>query len=340
MKKTIYTFITSLIFTFNTSAQTPVVVAENTLKVAGLGEEVFYHGFSEGDQLIFNFEEVNGKDFKEIEIIEWPSTSKFMDYKTKKIENKTIVIPKTSVYKFRFYNSSISGRICRIKIQRIPASEATAKFNTTVNWKHVFDTSYHMSKEIYLVKSDTLITQVLDQVAKVHSSGNLNGNRTSFNFSFPKNTVAWSYYIGVNQAGQDAFESASKSLNAQSGAMIAKIPGYGPLAALALGSVSFLSALQTGEDVDYYLVTGSENSNLFEANQAFYYKKKGKVINDFARMEKPTNENYYFCFFNDNLAQGITVTVKVVAIVVNNEWGTRQVQKMNVTDSMVPYLSN
>lgn len=340
MEKFIYTFITTFYFTLTTAAQTPVVVAENTLKVQGLGEEVFYYGFSEGDQLIFNFEEVNGKDFKEIEIIEWPSTSKFMDYKTKKIENKTIVIPKTSVYKFRFYNSSISGRICRIKIQRIPAGETTAKFNTTVAWKHVFDTSYFVLDERYLIKSDTLVTQVLDQVAKVHSSTNASGNKTSFNFYFPKNTVAWSYYIGVDQAGQEEFESASEMLSSKSGAMIAKIPGYGPLAALALGGVSFLSALQTGEDVDYYLVTGGENSNLFEAGKAFYYQKKGKVINDFARMEKPGNENYYFCFANDNLAQGITVTVKVVAIVVNNEWGTRQVQKMNVTDNMVPYLSN
>lgn len=340
MNKTIYTFITTLIFIFNASAQTPVVVAENTLKVPGLGEEVFYHGFSEGDQLIFNFEEVNGKDFKEIEIIEWPSTSKFMDYKTKKVENKTIVIPKTSVYKFRFYNSSISGRICRIKIQRIPASETTSKFNTTVTWKHVFDTSYFVVDERYLIKSDTLVTQVLDQVAKVHSSTNANGNKTTFNFSFPKNTVASSYYIGVDQAGQDAFDEAGKLLSSKSGAMISKIPGYGPLAALALGGVSFLSALQVGEDVDYYLVTGAENSNLFEVDKAFYYQKKGKVINDFARMEKPMNADYFFCFSNDNAIQGITVTVKIVAIVVNNEWGTRQIQKMNVTDSIVPYLSN
>jgi len=39
---------------------------------------------SEGDQLVFNFQEVNGKELKEIEIIEFPSTSKFMDYKKQK----------------------------------------------------------------------------------------------------------------------------------------------------------------------------------------------------------------------------------------------------------------
>lgn len=49
-------------------AQTPVDIVENTLKVAPQGEVVFYYGFAEGDQLIFNFEEVNGKELKELEI--------------------------------------------------------------------------------------------------------------------------------------------------------------------------------------------------------------------------------------------------------------------------------
>ena len=40
-------------------SQTPVDVAESTLKVGILGEEIFYYGFAEGDKLIFNFEEVH-----------------------------------------------------------------------------------------------------------------------------------------------------------------------------------------------------------------------------------------------------------------------------------------
>ena len=61
--------------------QTPIDVAENTFKIGSFGEEIFYYGFSEGDQILFNFQEVNGKKLKELEIIEIPSTSKFMDYK-------------------------------------------------------------------------------------------------------------------------------------------------------------------------------------------------------------------------------------------------------------------
>ena len=113
----IFILSTGLLSALGGYGQTPVDVAESTLKVGILGEEIFYFGFAEGDKLIFNFEEVNGKELKEIEIIELPSTSKFSDYKSKKIENKILNIKRTGIYKFRFSNSAISGRICKIKIQ-------------------------------------------------------------------------------------------------------------------------------------------------------------------------------------------------------------------------------
>jgi hypothetical protein len=47
------------LFVFPSYAQTPIDVAENTLKISPSSEEVFYYGFAEGDQLIFDFEEIN-----------------------------------------------------------------------------------------------------------------------------------------------------------------------------------------------------------------------------------------------------------------------------------------
>ena len=91
MKKYFLIFIFSVAFS-TAFAQNPVPVFESTLKVGGLGEEKLYYGFAEGDQLIFDFEEVNGKEMKEIEIAEYQAGSKFMDYKSKRIENKTIPI--------------------------------------------------------------------------------------------------------------------------------------------------------------------------------------------------------------------------------------------------------
>ena len=320
-------------------AQSPIDISETTVKINALSEEIFYYGFSEGDQLIFNFEEENGKELKELEITELPSSSRFMDYKTKKIENKTLQIPQTGIYKFRLSNSAIVGRICKVKIQRIPATEASKKFNTAVFWKTTYDTTYTAEQENYLIKSDTGVVNITDQVAKVHSSTNLDGNKTSFNFTLPKNTVVWSYYIGVDQGGQQAFANAMNKLSESAGPLIAEIPGYGPLAALALGSTSFLSVKQSGEDVDFYILNDA-NMGLYKSGQSFNYLKKGKVINDFSRMAAPISGELFVCLSNDNLITGISVAVKITAIVVNQEWGVRPIQKMHIKSQQVAYLKN
>lgn len=304
-----------------------------------MSEEVVYYGFAEGDQLIFSFQEVNGKELKEVEIIELPSSSKFMDYKTKSIENKTLTINRTGIYKFRFANSAIGGRICKFKIQRIPKSDTTKEFNSSVYWRSVFDTTYTVEQERFLVKSDTVVSNITDQTSKVHSTGNLNGNKSTFNFTLPDNTVAWSYYIGVNQEGQQAFQKATTELSSKAAPLVAKIPGYGPLAALALGSASYLSQIQGGEDIDFYVVD-NDNVNLFSEGGAFSYFKKGKVINDFSKMTSPLKGMYHVCLSNDNAVTGVEVAVKITAIVVNQQWETRSVKRMHVTSREEAYLQN
>lgn len=329
--------LTAVVFalTFTAFGQAPIDVAENTVKVSASGEEIFYYGFAEGDQLIFSFEEVNGKELKEIEIMAMPSSSLFLDYKAKKIDNKILNIPETGVYKFRFTNSNLlAGRVCKFKIQRIPASEETKKFNTTAYKRIIYDTAYYEAAEKYLVRTDTVVAEILNQTAKVHSVGNVNGNKTFTNFRLPDNTIAWSYYIGVDQSGQQAYENATKQLASNATPLV----GTNPLAALTLNLTSYLPRLQSGEDIDYYL-TPIESINLFAAGRAFKYYKTGKVINDFAKMD-PIPGNLSFCFFNDNAITAVAVMIKVTAVQVNNVWDTRQEKKMNITSRQEVYLKN
>lgn len=325
-KNLLFAVVMTLITVIRLNGQTPIDVAENTLKVNPLAEEVFYYGFAEGDQLIFSFQEVNGKELKEIELIELPSSSKFMDYKSKKIENKVIHITKNCIYKFRFANGAIVGRICKFKIQRIPASEASKNFNTSVYWRTVYDTTYTTEQQRYLVKSDTIISNLTDQVAKVHSQ--TNGNTTTTNFELPKNTVAWSYYIDVDQAGREAFQQAVTEVAKNAEPFVSKIPGYGPMAVLALGGASYLSKAQGSESIQYSILDSYNR-----------YIKTGTVVNDFAHMASPLEGQYYFYLVNQNVFKALDVTLKVTAIVVNNDWGTRPIQKMHVTSKQEAYLN-
>src|SRR5882724_326464 len=317
--------------------QKPVDVVESTLKVSAFGEEVFYYGFAEGDQLIFNFQEMNDKELKEVEITELPASSKFLEYKTKKIENKTINISRTAVYKFRFTNSGIGIRLCKFKIQRIPASAATQNFNTTVYTHTAYDTSYTTEQEDYLANTDTVITNLEDKVMTVYTASNTKGNKAIYNFSLPEKTIAWSYYIGVNKPGLDAYQEAAKKITSNSSSALAKFPSYGPIAAVAMGGASYISKLEAGEDIDYWIVDGDNNVGLFSSGQPFRYIKKGKAINDYSRMENRKG-NLNFCFSNDNATEPVTVTVKITTIQVNPVLTSRPVQRMHTIPKSEMYL--
>ena len=145
MKKTIATLLTCLIILSGYGQLQPIDVAELTIKIGGMSSEEMFYGFAKDDQIVFNFEELKGKELKEIEIIELPNNSKFMDYKTVKIENKKISVNQKSLYQFKFNNSAISGRICKVKIQRIPKTEDLTAFNTNWEWKTLYDTTYAVS---------------------------------------------------------------------------------------------------------------------------------------------------------------------------------------------------
>lgn len=101
---------------FKTLAQETIDVTDQKIKINALSEEIVYFGFAAGDKVIFNYEEIDKKELKELEILEYPDNSKFSDFKTSKVEGKTFAITQNCIYKFRFKNTAIGGRICKIKI--------------------------------------------------------------------------------------------------------------------------------------------------------------------------------------------------------------------------------
>lgn len=120
MKKTI--LILSTIFTFSTvyGQIQPVDVADLTIKVGALGSEELFYGFAEGDQIVFSFEEVKGKDLKEIEIIEYPNHSKFMDYKSTKIDKKKLMLHRKQFFNSSFQTPQFPQEFAKLKFREFP----------------------------------------------------------------------------------------------------------------------------------------------------------------------------------------------------------------------------
>lgn len=320
------------------SGQQPIDVAELTIKIQPNSTKDLYYGFPKGDQIVFTCSEINGKNLKEIEITEYPETSKFKDYETSKIENKKILVDKKNVYKFRIRNNQLlSGRVCRIKIQRIPQDENSINFDTSVKWVSIQDTTWNSyTKEIQVGYDTLFITKkkkvidvvekneeiLLDKTERIHSKTNRDGNIGSVFFRLPQNQVspyeskkviAWAYWVGVGEESNKSWQQNRKTIST----IVQGIAGLtlSPLGAFALGAVTNLSLPTIGEDVSYALVNET-NKELYSSGAKYKSYDYGKGI---AGYKKFTDSNlqgsYYILLTNDNIIQGIDVNIKVSAII-------------------------
>ena len=109
-------------------------VTEQTIRLGPGKKEELMFNFAEGDKIIFNFEEVDSNNVKEIEVIEYPTLIRFSVFQTSSIIDKEIMVNQQALFIFRLKNSSLSKRICKLKIQRVPASQASENFNPSVSW--------------------------------------------------------------------------------------------------------------------------------------------------------------------------------------------------------------
>ncbi|WP_428740167.1 hypothetical protein [Tenacibaculum sp.] len=332
--KLLFTFL----FVFNfTSSQEPVLVTESTIVLDLEQTKELVFSFAEGDEIVFNMEMVKGKNIKEIEITEEPSNSLFTEFKPERINNRKIQVRNKGIYKFRFYSSSITRRVCKISIYRIPANVSTKNFNTNWKWETVRDTSYTSYQEDSLVGYKTIKYQemvrelkekkteeilLFEKSQKVHSFYNENLSRTYLRVDLPvlnniplreESLIAWSYWIGVGQEGQEAYKENLKSVSN----LVSKMANAyykTPLAGLAVGAISELIIPQTGEDVEYYFINDFQNVENFLNKEQFYLFDQGKGRAAYGRNDKIKQGTFFIGLSNDNPLRGIEVDVKVLAL--------------------------
>ena len=355
MKRIFTITISLLLLSISSFGQEPIDITDQTIKIKGFKEEELYFGFAEGDKVIFNFQVLDDKELKEIEIIEYPNTSKFSDYKTQKIESKVITVNKKGVYIFRFKNSSISGRICKIDIKRIPSSGLTKDFNSTVTWQEKQETTYNSYTKDVIVGYDTTYTQklkreitkteqneemIIDKTERVHSINNLeNKNFKVVQVNLPqeelsayktKRIKSWAYWIGVGKEASDSWRrNVSTFRSLSTGAFT--ILGGSPLAGLAVGAITDLAMPTMGEDVAYWFITDYMNAQAFLASLQFMQFDKGKGVAAFGKFSGKRDGIFYVGLLNDNQFQGIDVTLKISIVWETNYYQDKQYTETNVS---------
>lgn len=335
------------------SAQEKITISEGTFKVGAFSEDQLYFGLKEGDQLVFSFTEMKGKKLKEIEIIEHPGASKFFEFQQKKVSDKVMNISNTGIYKLRLKNAALGARICRYKIERIPLNP-DIKFNTTVYWKTLKDTTYYTVDEDYLISIDSAIIPVVDhKVERVHSQTVLNGksNKSVVQVALPPNTVSWSYYLGVGEDSEAVFAQAEKKAEenrkklkaaAKLTTSLASIDpsGSAALAGVLLGGLADFAVPKKADNIQYWFAPNYENARAFMNDRQFYQFEQGNGPLSYKRMQEPKKGAFYICLLNDNVLEGIDVHIRMSALTVTENWGKQEVEKYRVNSWKEPYLQS
>lgn len=332
-------------------AQDNITISEGTLKINGASEQEFYFGLSEGDELRFSLKEIKGKEIKEIEVVEFPSTSKYFEYKTNSVDNKAIQIQNTGIYKLRLKNTALGGRVCQYKLERKPAVPSQ-KFNSTVYWNVKYDTLLYTVQEDYLASIDTAIVGVIgEKIERVHSQTATNGkpNRSIVQIALPPNTISWSYYLGVGEDSEAIFRQAEEKANKRKLQLKTAIDitqktalvdgsGSSALALLALKGYAEFGIPAKANNIQYWFVADYENAQLFMQGNQFYQFERGNGPLCYKRMESPKTGSFYICLLNDNLMEGIDVHIRISAVTVKENWQKRDVERHKINSWKEPYL--
>ncbi len=344
--------IAMLFASLSTPAQTltAVDVADITLRIAAKGEETLHFGFAEGDVMVFNFKEMDGNELKEIEISAVSESAAFKDYATTLIVNKELKVLKKGIYKFRFYNSALlKGRVCAIKIQRIPKNRDLIDFNTGIKWVEKMDTTYELKTEITtnspekqmtrkrLTRVDTNIVSIIDRTERVASMSKLGSSNAQYiSFKLPQNqymsdnnfqqmsVISWAYSIAVGGTGQAWYKNANDKAGGKIAATVAKTAagwamktgaistGYGALAVLAIEGVSAFSNPPQGDNIIFTLQTN--------VNNALITLDSGNSVAASGKISQYLQGEFSLKLENDNYVEGINVDVKIIAVTVTQTY--------------------
>lgn len=313
----------------------PILVTETTIVLDMEQTKELYFSFAKGDIVQFDLKMIRGKHIKTVELIELSGSEMITEFKTNGFSKK-INIKNKGVYRFRFYSSSLTRRVCKIKIQRTPINASTQHFNTNWKWKTLRDTTYvpytvdsitgyntiHYKEKIReLLETKHIEDVLMNKNQRVHSYYNQNRSKTYLRVDLPnpmntdlkeEKVIAWAYWIGVGQESQKAFQENVASVESLADG-INTVFGD-PITGLAIGTVSELILPKIGEDVYYAFIPDYENAENFVYSNAYTYFDKGKGIAAYGKNTRLKTGTFYIGLHNDNQLQGIDVTIKVVAV--------------------------
>ncbi len=340
-----------------TSAQTPVIITNQSLNIPGVltvstwqgnnnnkpypGYPKMHYAFAGGDEISINFSTVNGKGTQRIIVTEYTSGSiAYSNNSFQTLNDIRIKIPKTGIYQFEFATNHVFDRQCNVILKRIPSDEASTNFNYNVMWKTVNDTVFITTEEN--VKVNTKYQAVSLQTPVNHyinSTTNLTGkNRVSFPVTLPPNTVEWYYTFAATRNPADV--AKTKSNMQLLGDLSRAIDATGTLAF----GMNMLSTPPGASYCDVFVIPDGSNTPFLDKLAYTYVidASRENLMSGVVNIKNCcTSGRYFIGLRNNDMSYGIEVMIEVVAIVRQDTYETRNVKRIaSVSQIKVPYLND
>lgn len=261
----------------------------------------YYYAFEKGDKVIVDLSMSNLKGTNSLTILTHPANvSVYSNNGITELKQLTLNITERTVLKFILYSNHAMDRNGFLKIRRIPANPQTAKFNTSVSKKAIYNVAQVVEKQHFFINSGTNAT--------------FRGGKSRVNVpvSLPEGTVEWYYRISSfrdsgalnKQQGTKDFFSEMTSL-------------FVGVSTPALGAVGNMLMQPPGADFcDVYLLNPS-NAQPFLAKTEFQFIQEGTRQNFKSGNVRVTcckQGNYVLGLKNPDASVGIHVSIEAVAI--------------------------
>ena len=172
-----------------------------------------------------------------------------------------------------------------------------------------------------MVKVDSVYQTFLDTVVYVASELNVNNSdRTSLPVILPPETNYWGYWMGVEKAAIDNYNSYEKLVieDWQEANISTAIEGF------ILGNITYFPVNLQGESTTYFFAD-EQNKIRFEQKKGYskspYLKSAQGVRTDYTKMRTGgIQDTMYMCFLNKNNVSGVHVHVKMGALKLSYEY--------------------
>ncbi|MCD6595359.1 hypothetical protein J7L68_06770 [bacterium] len=311
-------------------------VLDAEFKLSQKEERIFYFQFARGDTIIINAKTIKGKEISKFYVSQYPSTILYEITDVPSIQDRKIAVADTAIFKFFIYNGSFwKSRKYKLQIQRKPCLPESITFNTTIAWDTLYDTTWTTKIETTSVTAETTLVELINTSQKVGGSLGSSNTRVSVDFTLPKGTVSWSYWIGSGDEAKKQLDEMGKALP-----KAATVLGIvNPVAAFAIEVLPNLVSHTTGKDFSYSILNNYEELKKFRAGESYNGWKHGKqIVTDYARLEYPIEGKIYFAISNKGMVARI-VNLNAVAVKVTTHYETRKVQVPHVKTSSVPMIN-